>query len=205
MPNKTKKSKKNILPMRLTTIIVLLVALSTALIVGIARQTSIISQYESLGHLDNQACRYLANRGEDFRVNGGFTLNTDAKKSEAKITYYCNTGDDVKARTIHGKPISGYTLGATVKYFSSNEAAETYAKETLNPLRYWSDDGSSEIQNKNYTFIVTDEKAPYFDAYRVRANAVVRVSLRCKSKDASTCDVQAHKLLDQELKGINGL
>lgn len=186
-------------------LIVFLFAIIVALSWGFAKQADVISKYELLGHLDNQACRYLADRGADSQVSGGFALNTDSDENEAKLTYYCYTGKNVKGKTIHGKQIDGYSLGATVRYFSSNEAAEKYANEMLNPLRYWSEDGSDEIQDKNYTFLVTDEKEPYFDAYRVRANAVVRVSLLCKSKSFDTCDMQANQLLDQELKGINVL
>lgn len=206
MPNKTKKSKntkKTKQQAWVISTIVLLVALCIALIAGVTKQAHIINHYESIAQLDNQACRYLSNRGEDYRVNGGFTLNVDAKDSEAKLTYYCLTGDYSKDKTIHSKPITGYAFGATVKYFSSEEAAENYAKEKLNPLRYWRDDDVNRIQDKNYTFIVTDEKQPYFDAYRVRKNAVVRVSLQCKSMDPGACEAQANKLLDQELKGIS--
>ncbi len=204
MPNKTKKKKSGHYNKVNITIIVL-AALCIALFVGLYKQAKIISQYDLLSQLDNQACRYLADRGSDSRINGGFRLNTDANENDPKLTYYCYTGEIVKSKTIHGKPINGYSLGAVVSYFSSNETAETYAKEKLNPLRYWSDDGSDVIQNKNYTFLVTDEKESYFDAYRVRANAVVRVSLPCKNNDYDACDMQAHQLLDQELKGINAL
>jgi hypothetical protein len=172
---------------------------------GLYKQANTISKYELIGHLDNQACRYLDDRRRDYRVSGGFQLNTDANKSEAKLTYYCYTGESTRGRTIQGKQIVGYPLGATVLYFSTNKEAETYAVEKLNPLRYWSDDGSDKIQNKNFTFLVTDEKEPYFDAYRVRANAVVRVSLPCESNSFDACYMQANQLLDQELKGINVL
>jgi len=206
MPSKSKKTKNNKQQVwLLMTIIILLIVLSGALIAGIVRQAKVISQYELIAHLDNQACRYLADRGNDSRVDGGFVLNSKANKNGLKLIYYCYTGQATRSRTIQGKPIEGYSLGAIVSYFSSNTAAETYAKEKLNPLRYWSEDGSDQIQNKNYIFLVTDEKEPYFDAYRVRANAVVRVSLPCKSKNFSDCNMQANQLLDQELKGINVL
>jgi phosphate/sulfate permease len=206
MPSKVKKIKKNNQHVRaLTAIIVLVTALVVALIVGLNKQANTISKYELLSHLDNQACRYLADRGSDSQVSGGFVLNTDAGKGDAKLTYYCYRGENVSGRTIQGKPIGGYPLGATVSYFSSNKAAEAYANNKLNPLRYWSDDGTVSVQNKNYTFIVTDESEPYFDAYRVRANAVVRVSLPCKTTSPEACDNQAKQLLNQELKGINAL
>ena len=206
MRTKSKKiQKSNQLTWALLSVIVLLTALSTALLVGLVKQTDTLSKYELLSHLDNQACRYLADRGSDSRISGGFELHTDAMESEAKLTYYCYTGDRTTDKTIHGKPISGYPLGASVVYFSSNKVAESYATEKLNPLRYWSDDGTEEIQNKNYIFLVTDEEKPYFDAYRVRANAVVRVSLPCNSNDFEACQTQANQLLDQELKGINVL
>lgn len=200
-----KKNKSNQLIWTLPSVIVLLTALSTALLVGLVKQADTLSKYELVSQLDNQACRYLADRDSDSRINGGFELHTDAKESGAKLTYYCYTGDRTTDKTIHGKQIGGYVLGASVVYFSSKQAAETYAKEKLNPLRYWSEDGSKEIQDKNYTFLVTDEEKPYFDAYRVRANAVVRVSLPCNSNDFEACQTQANKLLNQELKGINVL
>ncbi len=205
MAKQRKNLSKSNKPVYIQIIMFLLFTLIIALIIGLIKQANIISKYELIGHLDNQACRYLSERGDSAQVNGGFVLNTDANANEAKLTYYCYTGETTKDKTIHGKPIDSYSLGATVLYFSSNSEAEQYAKEKLNPLRYWSEDGSNKIQDKNYTFLVTDEEMPYFDAYRVRANAVVRVSLKCENKNLDSCNIKANQLLDQELKGINAL
>lgn len=204
MPAKAKiKNVNSQLIWSLVLAILLTGALSIALVIALIGQAKIISQYDLLSNLDNQACRYLAERGADAQVNGGFRLASNANKEQAKLTYYCFTGESTKSKIVHGKQIEKYPFGATVMYFSNNEAAEKYANEKLNPLRYWGEDGSNEVQDKNYTFLVTDEKEPYFDAYRVRANAVLRVSLPCKSKSYEACDAQAKQLLDQELKGIN--
>lgn len=193
-----------------STVIVFLLVLSGVLTSEVLKQYDHISKYELLEKIDNQACRYL---DRQVGVNGGFDLNVDALSNQPKLKYWCLTGDTVAAKEIHGKFIDGYELGASVLYFSSNQEAEKFAAEKINPLRYWGVDEEGQRngipQTSRFTFIVNDEKIPYFDAYTVKATAVLRVSLPCGDADVSNggvaCYAEADAILQRELKGINVL
>ncbi len=202
-----KKVKKDdhhfiILSALLLSSLVLICVLQTQLF----KQSELISNYELLEKIDNQACRYLDN--QPF-VNGNFNLHNSAPADKPQLTYTCLTGEKTTAKEIHGKHIDAYEMGASVSYFSTNEAAEKFAEEKLNPLRYWGvdEDGQNKgiPQTSHFTFIVTDEKVPYFDAYTVKANAVLRVSLMCITDDPGACQNEAEFMLERELKGINVL
>lgn len=191
-------------------LLLLLVMVAGALLSGLIKQGEVISTYELLEKIDNQACRYL---DRQTGVNGGFDLNLNSPPNKPKITYKCLTGETVAAKEIHGKFIDEYELGARVSYFSSNHEAEKFAEEQLNPLRFWGVDEEGQRNNipqtSRFTFIIGDEKIPYFDAYTVKANAVLRVSLPCGDPDVMNggvaCYAEADAILQRELKGINAL
>lgn len=205
---KNNKSDRHFVPF--TVIVIVLLALIGTLLAGFTRQADTIAKYELLEKIDNQACRYL---DRQLSVNGSFDLNVKAPKNQPKLTYTCLTGETTTAREIQGKFIDTYGFGATVSYFSSNEEALKFAEEKVNPLRYWGVDEEGQKngipQTSHFTFIVTDEKVPYFDAYTVKANAVLRVSLPCGDPDVAkggvACYAEADAVLDRELKGINVL
>ncbi len=205
-----RKSKGSRSPIPLILLLLVLVVFIGILIVAFTKQNDTIGKYELLEKIDNQACRYLERQ---IGVNGSFDLNTNAPKNEPKLTYTCLTGESTEAREIQGKFIDKYNLGAHVLYFSSNEEAVKFAEEKINPLRYWGVDEEGQKQGipqtSKFTFIVSDEKVPYFDAYTVKANAVLRVSLPCGDPDVKNggvaCYAEAQATLDRELKGINVL
>lgn len=207
MPVSTKSRSRNKLLVVLTGIagIILVTLLATYVIVA-GKQADTIGKYELLELIDNQACRYL---DKQPAVKGSFDLDVDAEKDKPKLTYLCLTGEKTGAKEIHGKQVPAYDFGASVQYFSSNEEAIKIAEQKLNPLRYWgvySDEQMGEInQNAHFTFIVTDVEKPYFDAYTVKANAILRVSLPCADADPAKCDEQAREILDREMSGINVL
>ena len=97
-------------------------------------------------------------------------------------------------------------MGASVSYFASTKEAYKFAEEKINPLRYWGIDeegqNNDNPQTSLFTFVVNDEKIPYFDAYTVKRNAVVRVSLPCEGDDSEACTTQAETILKRNLKGI---
>lgn len=203
-----KKNSISFSPVRM--LFILIIGLCGAFGVALLKQESTIWKYELLEKIDNQACRYLDNQ---LGVNGSFDLSVNASVDEPKLTYKCTTGETVAAKEIHGKSVARYELGATVSYFSSNEEAEKFAAEKLNPLRYWGVDEEGQRngipQTSRFTFIVNDENVPYFDAYTVKANAVLRVSLPCGDPDVKNggvaCYEEANSILDREMKGINVL
>lgn len=190
-------------------LVILLFALCGVLGIVIATQNDTIWKYELLEKIDNQACRYL--NGQPG-INGSFDFNVRAQDNQPKLVYKCTIGQVTTAREIHGKYVGEYELGASVMYFSTNDAAEHYSKENINPLRYWGVDEEGQKngipQTSKFTFIVTDEPVPYFDAYTVKANAVLRVTLPCPNVEkhgATSCPDEADAILDNELKGINVL
>jgi len=168
------------------------------------QQQATISKYQFLEKIDNQACRYLDGQGG---VNGSFRFREDAAANTPLLVYKCYTGGQTQAKEIQGIYIDKYYMGATVTYFATNKEALKYAEEKLNPLRYWgvNEEGQKAgiPQTSKFTFIVTDESVPYFDAYTVKGNAVLRVSLPCSSTDPEQCQQQAEAMLNRELKGIN--
>lgn len=193
----------------LVPLFVLIFALVLSFIVVLAafiKQAELISKYELIEKIDNQACRYL---DRQVAVNGAFDLTANAKDGQPKLTYWCWTGEKTSSKEIHGKFIDAYNFGAIVRYFSSNEEAEKFALEEINPLRYWGVDEEGQRngipQTSKFTFLVTDEAKPYFDAYTVKATAVLRVSLLCNSQDLNVCAAEGNAVLDRELKGINVL
>lgn len=171
------------------------------------KQYDLIGKYELLEMIDNQACRYLDHQEQ---VNGSFNLTADSPSDQPRLTYTCTTGQTVEGREIQGKLVPAYYSGATVSYFASNADAEKYAEQKVNPLRYWSVDERGQQngipQTSHFSFIVTDEDKPYFDAYTVKANAILRVSLPCADPDnPEVCAQQAEEVLNREMKGINVL
>lgn len=211
----TKKVKKSVTPdpshfIAFAAVIAFLLIISGVLSWGLYKQTDVVSKYELLELIDNQACRYL---DKQPAVNGSFNLTADTPTGSPKLIYTCLTGESVEGGDIQGKYIDGYELGASVTYFSTNQEAEKYAEEKINPLRYWGVDEVGQQNNipqtSKFTFIVTDGKTPYFDAYTVKATAVLRISLPCSGSNpeeiGATCSAQAEAMLDRELKGINVL
>ncbi len=188
----------------------LLLSLIVLLTVNLVRQHELVSKYELLEKIDNQACRYLDRQAG---VNGGFDLEADSPQDKPRLTYWCLTGERVFARQVQDKFVDEYDFGARVLYFSSREEAEKHAQQSLSPLRNWGVDEEGQRngmpQTSRFTFIVSDVEHPYFDAYTVKANAVLRVSLPCGTPeeryDLVACQAQADALLNRELKGINVL
>lgn len=191
----------------LVSCVILLVAMIAALVVTSYKQVDTIGKYEILELIDNQACRYLDGQPE---VNGSFDLDVDAPKDKPKLSYTCTNGQKVTAREIQGKTIGDYSMGASVIYFTTRDEANSYAEQKLNPLRFWGVDQAGQEagipQSSLFTFVVT-EPPMYFDAYTVKANAVLRVSLPCPSPDdpdtAGDCQAYAESMLVREMKGVN--
>lgn len=193
-------------------VVVLLVAtlgVATWLFASLSEE---VSQHVALENLDNQACRGLsiaAASGFDISTRGLYSTskllnsNNDNATANQKCLIYGSTQDD----NIQGKKINGYSFGADVTYFDSKESAEKYAKNKVNPLRYWSPDATYT----SYTFIVTHREQKYFDAYSTKNNALMRISLPCNStndenKDIDNCYLQADRtiaLFNKNLASFN--
>ncbi len=205
MPTKKKKQQTDKTSLLLAIVASLALVIIGVMAVMLNKQANTLGMYELIENIDNQACRYLDNQPA---VNGRFDLTMDAPAGEPRLVYECYTGELNKSRDIHGKSIGQYEKGASVAYFATNQEALTFAEQQLNPLRYWGVDEAGQQANipqtSKFTFIVTDEKVPYFDAYTVKANAVLRISLPCdNTEDIKACQTQAEAMLDRELIGIN--
>lgn len=182
-------------------VIVLLVVTLGVVTWLFANMSDEITRYSSLSNQSNQACL-----GISVASNSGFKINTDTlyATSELKdgstddptVNQKCIVGGSTQDENIQGKPIKSYNFGADVTYFTDSVAAKKYADSKVNPLRYWSPDSSYTY----YTFLVTHRDQLYFDAYAVKDNAIMRVSLPCNNNEktnanANNCILQAERTI----------
>ncbi|HMS23194.1 MAG TPA: hypothetical protein PKB09_00100 [Candidatus Saccharibacteria bacterium] len=182
-------------------VIVLLVVTLAVVTWLFANMSTEISRYRSLGSQSNQACL-----GVSAATASGFNVDTktlyatselkDASSDNPSANQKCIIAGSTRDEAIHGKPIKSYSFGADVTYFKDKETAKDYAETQINPLRYWSPDPS----NSYYTFLVTHRDEVYFDAYSVKDNAVMRISLPCNQNDKSdkninSCLLQAERTI----------
>lgn len=192
-------------------VIVLLVVTLIVVTWLFANMSSEISRYRSLGNQSNQACL-----GVSAATASGFNVDTktlyvtselkDGSSDNPTANQKCIIAGTTQDEVIQGKSIKSYSFGADVTYFKNNQEAQDYANNSINPLRYWSPD----ISNTYYTFLVTHRDEVYFDAYSVKDNAVMRISLPCNddeksNKNISACQLQAERTLAVFNKKLNPL
>ena len=150
--------------------------------------------------LPNQACLGLATVPEimPFAIGKLDATRTLAENSSdgLQATFTCTIGQNAKDAAGSGVAAvdsNGREMGAEVLYFASADTANAYHEGVINPQRYWS------VPNKPLTDKVPSLKyftsyifgSPvYFDAYAVRENVIVRVTLPCgtmSDRTAVTC------------------
>jgi hypothetical protein len=175
-------------------LICLLVAAIAVLIYMVISQNSQLDMYGVMTKF-NPACGGLnvafINEYDIYPANPSLNASSKLYKSDKydrTISFHCGIGVITQAATIQGKHIDGYELGADVTYFKSQKDAENYADKVINPMRYWgvNPEGQDGIpQTSLFTFIVSDKaifsdpKRAVFDAYSVKGNTLVRISLPC--------------------------
>lgn len=182
-------------------VIVLLVVTLGVVTWLFANMSNEISRYSSLGNQSNQACL-----GISVATASGFKVGTttlyatselkDGSSDDPSANQKCIVAGNTQDEKIHGKSIKSYNFGADVTYFVDSVAAKNYADTNINPLRYWSPDPSYTY----YTFLVTHRDKMYFDAYSVKDNAVMRISLPCNQdeksdKNMDSCLLQAERTI----------
>ncbi|HUP26374.1 MAG TPA: hypothetical protein VM124_01865 [Candidatus Limnocylindrales bacterium] len=148
-----------------------------------------LQKYERLSTSSNQACI-----GIGIALKHGIELkhfDFDARglvdPGQGKVAQYkCSVGT-VVTKEWHNPDGSGgsegYELGSDVLYFSNPESAYRFAEKVENPLHSWGIDQEGQAkgipQTSLFTYLVTDAAEPYFEAYTVRDNAVMHISLPC--------------------------
>lgn len=179
-------------------LIISLVAVGAVLYVN----TSRLRDYDQLTSIPNQACVGLSNGATDTMSISIIASAVLKQKNPDNMTaaFSCLTGQGVDAATIQGKHIGGYVFGAHALYFKDITAATTYAAKKVNPLRYWGIDQAGQNagipQTSIFTFIVAGGSTPpYYDAYTVHNNIVLRVSLPCGGLDVPACYTQAQTVI----------
>ncbi len=191
-------SKYSDLEIFVIVLLVVTLGVATWLFASMSNQ---ISRYGALSNQSNQACM-----GISAATASGFEIDTqtlyatselkDGESNDPLANQKCIVRGTTKDEEIHGKKIKSYSYGADVTYFKDAETAKNYADTNLNPLRYWSPDESYTY----YTFLVTHQDKAYFDAYSVKDNAVIRISLPCGEEEItdeslSTCQLQAERTI----------
>ena len=193
----------------ITLLVIALVAVSAALFVVNGR----LDGYKTLTSVPNQACVGLSNG-----VISNKAVNIIAKSSlkqnnadNMTAAFTCYTGQGVDAATIQGKHIGSYLFGAQALYFKDAAAAKQYAAKKVNPLRYWGVNQAGQDagipQTSIFSFIVIGGPIPpYYDAYTVSGNAVLRISLPCGDTDVSqggvACYAEAQSAIETFARSI---
>jgi hypothetical protein len=102
-----------------------------------------------------------------------------------------NTRTVTKGTKVAEIDSNGLDFGAQVIYFESDQKASAYADSVVNPQRFWSEpnnDLTKEVPANKYFTSYVDGSIFYFDAYAVKENKVLRVTLPCgnvKTSDAN--------------------
>jgi hypothetical protein len=152
--------------------------------------TSELGKYKKISRLPNQACVGL-NYGALTNKSLNFSAQFNLEKSDSSKTasFTCLVDQFTQSTTIQGKHIDAYEFGAYATYFTDDQSALDYAEKQLNPLRYWGIDQAGQQagipQTSLFTFIVSDVPEPYYDAYTVKNNSLLRISLPCGDPDVS--------------------
>lgn len=172
-----------------------------------------LHKHASLGMYQNQACVGIGvalRNGIDLRKYDLDARTVDRSSGWQDVGQHkCATGTVVtqQAAGADGSgSASGYQLGADVVYFKTADAAYQYAEKVHNPTQSWGLDQEGQRngipQTSLFTFIHTDVPEPYFDAYTVRGNALMALSLPCTmtgqtdmAQSLNNCQVTAEKTL----------
>jgi hypothetical protein len=164
-----------------------------------------LSTYRVVERLQNQACIGLGKGAITFKpvdIKAKFNL-PDSNPEGKTVEFTCLTNQSTEKATIHGKEIAAYEFGAYATYFKDNAAATKFAEQKVNSLRFWGVDQAGQQagipQTSLFTFIVSDVPAPYYDAYTVKDNALVRISLPCGDNDVSRGGVACYAEAESSL------
>lgn len=111
-------------------------------------------------------------------------------------TFSCTIGQNTKP-AVAGKEVAevdkkGIEMGATVMYFESTGQADKYHQQVINPLRYWgvpNGDLTDNVPSFKYFVSYVFGNPVYFDAYAIKGNAIVRITLPCGSTDTDAAKV----------------
>lgn len=169
-------------------------AVLIVMIVFSAKAWKDLQTYKSLAMYPNQACV-----GVGIAIKDGLQLNhydfearslagSDKSTVAAGLIgqHKCTIGT-VITDEIHNPDGSGsgggYQLSSDILYFKSANNAYAFADKVENPRRSWSVDEAGVKRNipqtSLFTYIVTNVKEPYFEAYTVRDKSVLSISLPC--------------------------
>lgn len=169
-------------------LILFIIALVVAVLLAGVKSLREADKYKKLTAMPNPACLGLGKASAHGISLSPVSLEAKSflHQDEGKVAAFtCHIGISTQAATIHGKFIDSYPLGAEVTYFENNQTAMDYADKQVNPLRYWgffdaNPDGEIR-QDDSFTFVVTDVTPMILDAYTVKDNALIRISLPCDS------------------------
>lgn len=109
------------------------------------------------------------------------TANADGLVASFRCTTGQNTKQSVQGQEVAKVDSDGREMGAEVLYFASASQADKYHQTKLNKLRYWSVPNNNLTADVPYFKYFTSYvgKPFYFDAYAVKKNVIVRVTLPC--------------------------
>ncbi|HEX8227538.1 MAG TPA: hypothetical protein VF572_06750 [Candidatus Saccharimonadales bacterium] len=144
----------------------------------------------------------------EARINKGPLINTNSGPKGVIGWHNCNIGrvfTNLKAYPDGSASSRGYELGGSVVFFDTATDADQFGQMS-NKNRSWSvDDATAKAnypQSGLHTYLVTDVKEPYFEAYTVRGTTSLNLSLPCPmegfaSKDLAfdNCNTAARKAL----------
>ncbi len=199
LKNKKASSKTilntQILVLTTFTILIMSIVAAIALYVQQNRINDLKDKMTLVSSVSNQACLGLGDSKWQTNYLNSFTL--DAKQTfvenssgSPRLVTVCKIGGNTKAVTVGANVAQvdkdGLDFGAQVIYFKTAKAASQYGDKVINPQRYWTVPNGSltaDLPMWHYFYsYVFDGHFPYFDAYAVKGNAVMRVTLPCGDK-----------------------
>lgn len=184
--NKKSSSKQNnLLLVAVVSLVVVSIVCLLLMACRVNDTTRVLNRYRGMAATANTACQGLAGAIDVKGMKVGLNVN-EAKHPVHVANFYCFTGPMLEQQTIQGKTVPAYPMGAKVWYLKNAAEAKKFGETFLNPMRYWGVDQAGQAagipQSSLFTFIVSEPNAAsYFDAYTVRGNAAMRVSLPCKT------------------------
>lgn len=197
---------------------IVLVLLITLGIIFLSGQLKTLQLKARLASIPNQACISIGVALQNkldlrhYDMSATSSVSKETPEPNGAVTgYKCEIGTVITASTENEQ--SGYPLGSVVTYFKDSFSAEMSANEGLNKQRSWSVDEEGAKngfkQSSLFTYIITDVSEPYFEAYTVRDNAIISITLPCsmsfqndKNKAFDECKKSAQKILQESAQKI---
>lgn len=158
-----------------------------------------IGRQKSFSEMANQACLGVRSVPENkaisiTRLTAARNLsddNTDGIVANFNCSIGQNSKDAVKGMEVAAVDSNGREMGAEVIYFNTSEQADKYHQANINPQRYWSvpnESLTSDIPSFKYFTSYVFGNPLYFDAYAVKGNTILRVTLPCDETSKETQD-----------------